>query len=663
MTRARPRGQLHPGVDPDVIMMICTAGHVDHGKTELVKLLTGCNTDRLKEEQERGMTIELGFAPCFLGGNLCVGIVDVPGHEKLVRNMVAGVSGIDLAVLVVAADDGIMPQTVEHVQILQLLGVRRGLVALTKTDLVSPEQVERRVAEIRDFLRGTFMESAGICPVSSRTLSGYDEFYEAVVRETTGAAKEQGMGLFRMPIERSFVRKGFGTVATGLPLAGTIRVGDEVELVPGGKRARVRGIQRFLRNATEGGRGQCLALNVPELGLEDARRGRVFAVPGSLRSAAIFHVRLAAVPGLSAPLKNAEEVHFHAGTAEEHARVYLLEDKVLLPGTSALATIVVDNPVAAVAGDRFIIRRMSPPTTIGGGRILSVSHDEHRPMRKYALELLRGLEDALGGVDISDPSALRLRLAHFLKTGCPKGGRVSELARDFQVPVAVVQEALSILAGEHRLLQLDKDWCIHTEAYAALLKDAETRLRATAKEKASLSADLSVLRGAEEWPEPLWKRLVKDLESDRVMVARGSKAVLADAVDGLSESDRALLDRIADLYEKTGFESPRPDEVPGRLNADPAVVRRLLDYLFASGRLVRLSANVALSYNTFRKAEELVVEIIRKDGVLDSADFKYRIGSSRKYALAILDFLDARRVTLRMENNRKLAPDYEKNML
>lgn len=662
MTRAKPRGLLKPDVVADVIMMICTAGHVDHGKTELVKLLTGCNTDRLKEEQERGLTIELGFAPCFLGGNLCAGIVDVPGHEKLVRNMVAGVSGIDLAILVIAADDGIMPQTIEHVQILQLMGVRRGIVALTKTDLITPEQVEQRKREIGQFLRGTFMEDATICPVSSKTLEGYDFFYDTLILETGQTVKMQREGLFRMPIERAFTRKGFGSVVTGIPLAGVIRVGDEIELMPGGLRGRVRGLQRFLRDAMEGGAGQCLALNTPDLSLDDAVRGRVLSLPGYIRPARIVHTRITCVPGLSAPLKNAEAVRFHVGTAEEHGRIYLLEAKQLDSGQSVLATIKLAESVAVSAGDRFIIRRMSPAVTMGGGHILAVCHADRRPTKKRALEQLQELENALGDLNISEPAATPGRLDYLLQFEYPVGGRIPELARALQLPDSTVRDATTTLAGRKRVLLLDKEYCLHAQSRDALVEKVETRLCALAKQQQALSTGISKLRGALDWPEPVWNCVIRDARIRRLMTARGDRIILSEAVAELSKTDRTLMARIIDLYEDTGFQSPRPDEVAERLKADPAVTKRLLDYLYASGQLVRLSAQVALSADVFRKAQEQVVAIIQQRGALDSAEFKHQIGSTRKYALAILDFLDARRVTLRMGNIRKLAPGYEKRL-
>ena len=291
-----PPGRDDPRKRSRVITMVCTAGHVDHGKTSLVKLLTGCETDRLKAEKERGLTIEVGFAPCYLGDELTAGISDVPGHEKFIKNMVAGVSGTDLAVLVVAADDGVMPQTVEHLQIMQILGVRDGLVALTKIDLVDPPRVEEVKEQVRRLARGTFLEGAPILPVSSRTGEGYFEFYKALVEKIRGAEIRRGKGVFRMPVDRVFTSPGTGMVILGIPLDGTIRVGDEVEVVPGGARGRIRDMEQFARKTEEGGCGQCLALVIPDLAKSPPRRGDMICLPGYVEPARTLHGRTRILP-------------------------------------------------------------------------------------------------------------------------------------------------------------------------------------------------------------------------------------------------------------------------------------------------------------------------------------------------------------------------------
>jgi len=645
--------------------MLCTAGHVDHGKTALVRLLTGCNTDRLKVEQERGLTIELGFAPCVLGGDVAAGIVDVPGHEKFVRTMVAGVSGIDMTILVIAADDGIMPQTIEHFQIMELMGVRSGIVALTKTDLVAPERVAQVADEIKTFLRGTFMDGAPVCPVSSETGEGVFDFYETLVAQIRNIAKRRRRGVFRMPIERTFAQKGFGTVVTGIPVDGTIEIRAEVELVPGGVTARVRGIQRFLRDTSEGRHGQCLAINVPEFGKRPPERGQVLCVPGYLKPAVFFHVSLLAVNGPGKPLANAEAIKFHTGTAEENGKVYLLHGKKkLAAGERALALVVSSKPVAAAVHDRFILRRPSPAATVAGGEILSASMALARGKKDAAVRQLEEYETLWRGVDPADEEGIEIELAYRLRAQQPLGTTVKDLAVAAFLPEAVVAECLAraVERGDD-LMVLPGGYYIHKDMYRARLEEVEARLDQAAA-NSNLSLGLTDLRkGLQTWPQALWNALQAELERTGRIAVRGAKLVLHDAVKTLDKADRDLLERLLREYEVTRFNSPRPDELPARLDAPQQKIDRLLKLLCDDGRLIRLAPNVVLSYNAVRDAQNIVLDIIQKAGVLDSADFKYAIESSRKYALALLDYFDTRRITVRNGNLRRLAPDYERGLL
>jgi selenocysteine-specific elongation factor len=650
------------GENPDVVMMICTAGHVDHGKTRLVRLLTGCNTDRLKEEQERGMTIELGFAPCVLGGNLCVGIVDVPGHERFVRNMVAGVSGIDMAVLVVAADDGVMPQTIEHMQIMELLGVRRGIAALTKIDLVAGDLVPQRVEEVRRFLEGTFMSSAPICPVSSETGDGIFEFYDVLVNEIEHLAKAQRPGVFRMPVERSFAQKGFGVVVTGVPVSGAVHVGDLVELVPGHVPGRVRGIQRFLRDAAEGGYGQCLALNVPDFGKRVPDRGQVLCRPGYLQAGRCFHVLVKTVSDLDPPLRNAEQIKFHTGTAEQLGTVYLLKDKTLGKSQAAPATIVVSNPVAAAAHDRFIVRRPSPAATVCGGEILFVTQEAQRPRKKDILGRINEYAALLENVDRSGPEFLEKRLRYYLGVEKAFGATTDTMSKATLHATEDVQKCLDGLAVCGVVLALDGGYYILNERYAGLLAQVKGHIQ-QARDNAVLSLTVADLQKAYDLPAALWRRIKTDLETEGLASVKGDRLLLQGGVESLPETDRRLMEQILDLYQKTGFQSPRPDEVAGTLQSPADRTDRLFEFLCQNGRLVRVNKNVVFTADCLRQAQSLVVQTIREKGLLDSADFKYHIGSTRKYALAILDYLDARKVTVRVGNDRKLAANYEKNLL
>ncbi len=659
--KKRPPGLLRPTEDPDVVMMIGTAGHVDHGKTRLVKLLTGCTTDRLKVEQERGLTIELGFAPCVLGGGLCVGIVDVPGHEKFIKNMVAGVSGIALTVLVIAADDGVMPQTIEHLEIMSLMGVEHGIVALTKTDLVDPGRVEEASASIAAFLKGTFMEGAGIFPLSSETGDGVFTFYDALVAEINSLSSARREGVFRMPIERTFTQKGFGTVVTGIPVAGSIAVGDQVELVPGGKTGRIRGIQRFLRDAKEGGYGQCLALNIAESGKEPAQRGQVVCAPGHLGPATCFHVSLQSVSRIDPPLRHNEQVKFHTGTSETPAKLFLLEDRVLPGGKHCHGSVVTEHPVAAAVGDRFILRRPSPAATVGGGVIVAITKGTLRPRKKELVHLFELRDEVLAAMDPGGETAKAVNL--WLRLDEPHGAEAGQIARGALLTRDEADTALRELKTDGLIRELGTGHYIHSACYAEAVAEAEGRVRRAREEERALSLTLTELQKGLDWPQSLWHAVLADLEAKKSVRVRGAKVLLGGASAKLGAKDQLLMESILRIYEDGAFQSPRPDELPDLLKAPPAKSDMLVGYLCDEGQLVRLNKNVILGYANLKEAQDIVIRVIKAEGELDSADFKRHIRSSRKYALAILDYFDARRITVRADNRRKLAANHEDRLL
>ena len=659
----RPPGLLRPRVDPDVILMIATAGHVDHGKTQLVKLLTGCSTDRLKEERERGLTIELGFAPCLLRGTICAGIVDVPGHEKFVKTMVAGVSGIDMAILVIAADDGIMPQTVEHFQIMHLLGVRNGMIALTKTDLVPAERVERVSAEIRSYFKGTFLDGAPLCPVSSETLEGFSEFHAALVDMAERLARRQTHGVFRMPVLNVFRQEGFGLVITGIPVDGRVAVGDEVEVVPGNRRGKIRGIQRFLRNAEGGGIGQCLALNIGELSKQPPKRGHVVCRAGYLTPVQTLHLAVTVVHGTARPLRNAEPFRFHAGTSDIPGKLYVLEGDELGAGQKGLATFILAEPLAAAVGDKFILRRSSPAVTVAGGEVLACAVPIKRPRKRQVLRQLTAYLEALGGADPDTEAGRRRRIAFFLASDRETGASAADISRATLLIEPSVAEALADLLDREEVVALAADHYVHAGAFAKLYAEAAARIEAAVGEGKGLTLSVNDFRRGLDWPGIVWSSVEKKLAADGLMTRRGDSLVLETAFETLTGADRELAGSILALYAETGFRSPRPAEVPERLAAPAADVERLLEYLCTKEKLLRLTKNVVVGHDWVKKAQDMVVALIREKGVLNSADFKYHIDSSRKYALAILDFFDARRVTRRIGNDRQLAPDFERNLL
>ncbi len=365
-------------------IMLGTAGHVDHGKTALVKLLTGCDTDRLAEEKRRGLTIELGFAPCRMADDRIVGIVDVPGHVSFIRHMVAGAHGVDVLILVVAADDGVMPQTREHLDVLTFMGARHGVIALTKIDMVDEPMRELAIQDVQQFVQGTFLADAPICPLSNITGEGFDGFFEALGQQVQACQPRVTHGPYRQWIERSFTAHGFGVVASGVPCAGRVQVGDSLRVLPGDRRGRVRYLQVYGENSDAAQAGECVAVNLADLDLDDTPRGVLLTDSPTLGLVQRCAVRLRLLGRLRRPIKEGAEVHLHVGTAHCQATLVPLEDSPLAPGVETLAQLRLDRPLPLAPGDRFVVRSHVEEgglTTIGGGRVLDTTGRRFRRQR------------------------------------------------------------------------------------------------------------------------------------------------------------------------------------------------------------------------------------------------------------------------------------------
>lgn len=651
-----------PEDNPEVLMMICTAGHVDHGKTALVRLLTGCETDRLKVEKERGLTIELGFALCNVGDNQSVGIVDTPGHEKFIKNMVSGVSGIGMCILVIAADDGIMPQTVEHLQILELMGVRKGMIALTKIDLVSDDRVESLKTEIPEFLKGTFLEAVPICPVSSETLDGFSEFYQTLSDTIKNAAIEQRSGIFRMPVERVFTQQGFGVVLSGIPTYGSVKSGDTIEVQPGGMKGRIRAMQRFGKDVDEGHYGQCLALNIPEFSKNEPERGSVAGPPGYLKPAQIFYLLIKTVNTLNKPLSNAEQVKFHTGTIEKTGKIYLLGNDQIDPGDEGCGIVVFDSPVMAAEGDRFILRRPSPADTVAGGEIWEVSHEKKRPPRSVVLNAMKEKYNFFEGQSLGNPENDIRRIEYCLLNSKTEGSSISKLSHTLLLTPERIKSLTQDLIQDNRIQSLGSDYYIHSHHFESFYKKAVSHIENLEK-NGILSESRPEFRKSVSDEIRIVEAIESKLQSEEKIKVQGDKIIFRGSEDQMEDSEKQLLDKIVTVYEDTGYNSPRPDEIPEMLRIPSTKCAKLIEHLVNTERLIRLDRKVILSHDHFVKAQNKVISEIEKNKKLDSADFKNVIGSSRKYALAILDYLDARGVTIRAGNMRVLAPDYEKRMI
>jgi selenocysteine-specific elongation factor len=648
----RSLGFVRHGENPDVRLMIGTAGHVDHGKTCLVRLLTGCETDRLKAEKERGLSIELGFAPCSLGRNIAAGIVDVPGHEHFIKNMVAGAAGIDMAILVIAADDGVMPQTIEHLQIMQFLGVEHGMIALTKIDLVPKERVEDVKHEIEVLVDGTFLEGVPVCPVSSVTGEGFDFFYNTLVKVAGRAERSQGEGIFRMPVERTFSPPGHGTVATGIPTAGTISLGDEIEVRPGGAKGRVRGMQRFLRDAERGGAGQCLALNLAGIGHEAVERGHVITRPGYVKACRYLQVALTASHDLAAPLRSGEEIRLHTGTLDVQGTLILCSPEWLARRERGFGAVQVAAPIAAAPTDRFVIRRNSPSVTVAGGVVLRTAVRKPRGTRAALAEELKQRWDSFG--------TLESRFEYQFRHAGPAGGlfaneTVESLVSDDEgrrMAEALVKEGLLIpCGGTGRYLH-------RTGLERATQLVRKTVEKHVADNPASFGPSLADLSSALRLPADSVRTAVDHLVEDEQMVVREDRVGPPERIERLGGRRGELAERIERIYRDGRFSTPRPDELPEMLGTKDPDIEQILDYLCQNGTLTRLGKKVVFHREWMDEAERLVVAAIEERGTLDSADFKTMIGSSRKYALAILDHFDTIHITQRSGNFRKLHPAY-----
>ena len=428
-------------------IILGTAGHIDHGKTALVRALTGIDTDRLKEEKERGITIELGFAHLELPGGQHLGVVDVPGHEKFVKNMVAGATGIDIVALVIAADEGVMPQTREHMEICTLLGVRHGLVALTKVDLVDEEMLELAQEDIREFARGSFLEDAPILPVSAVSGQGLPEFIAALDRLSRQVPDRPASSLFRLPVDRVFSMKGFGTVITGTLVSGRVQVGDPIMIYPTGITSKVRGIQVHNLSVNAAEAGQRTAVNFQGLDKEAIRRGDVLASPLALKPSYMVDVHFRYLASTTKPMKNRTRVRFHTGTSEILGNLILLEQDELAPGRETVAQLRLDAPVAVVKGDHFVVRSYSPVRTTGGGQVLNPIPPKHK---RFKPEIIAGLKSILQ----SSPEQL---IDFHIEAAGPAGVSFSNLRLMTSLTDKQLDAALQALMSSRTAVQVDKE--------------------------------------------------------------------------------------------------------------------------------------------------------------------------------------------------------------
>lgn len=623
------------------MFVIGTAGHVDHGKSTLVEALTGINPDRLVEEQEREMTIDLGFAWLVLPSGREVSVVDVPGHERFVKNMLAGVGGIDAALLIVAADEGLMPQTQEHLDILTLLEVPRGVVAITKTDLApDPEWLELVVEEVRERLRGTPLAGAPIVPVSARTRQGLKELAAAIDGVLATAAPRPDQGRPRLPVDRVFTMAGFGTVVTGTLQDGRLLLGQEVELLPGGLRGRIRGLQTHKKKVEEALPGRRTAVNLVGVAPDDIARGDVLTTPGWLEPTQRLAVNLHLLDGAAHPLGQDDELDLFMGSAERRARVTLLDAEELAPGALGWVLLRLEQPIAVVRGDRFIVRRPSPGRTVGGGTVV----DPHPGrLRRFRPEVVDSLETLARG----RPEDLLLQAFR----GEPRTAR--QAGEESGLPPPQAEEALRALWQTGELVAL--------QAGAAQLQPQTLLLPRLQVEE--LRGRLHALLDDYHARSPLRAGMPKEeLKSQLRLEARAFNDFLAWAEAGGS------LDVLGALVRRPGYRPRYTPEQQAQVDNLVRILRRqpyappprqdwgiddpVLSALEEEGRVVRLNPEAAFLPEVYEAMVARVLEEIDRHGPITVAQVRDMFQTSRKYALALLEELDRRKVTRRVGDER-----------
>ena len=639
--------------------MLGTAGHVDHGKTALVKLLTGCETDTLAEEKQRGLTIDLGFAPCRLADDRVVGIVDVPGHVDFIRNMVAGAHGVDVVIFVVAADDGIMPQTHEHLHILTLMGLRHGLVALTKIDLVEPARRAAVIEDLRRLLGSTFLANAPICPLSNITGEGFDNFFDSLNDITAACEDRSGSGLFRVWVEDVFTLRGPGTVITGIPASGRVRVGDTLTLLPSGLSGRVRHMQVYGEDASEGRAGECLALNVPEIDHLAARRGMVLC-SSEIASVTMVEAELRLLDSVRGKVEDFIEAHLHIGTASVLARVAMLETTGMTAGQSQMVQLRLAEPLPLAPGERFVLRAnlgaqgQTGLITIGGGRVLGLSNARLRRKKPWTLSALAARRDALD--DRRRWCELMLR-----ESAAPLTPR--ELRERAFLPAAEMDAVLDVLRSEGRAVSLPGGAIMHAagvEAAGARMLAAIESFHAANPQRVGLE-QAELFKAAGALPEVCDRAAARLLDQKRIE-RTGAVFARAGWSAQLSDPDRQLGERVSAAFRAAGYAGPAAAELAASLNQPLARIEKTLKLLTERAELVRLDEKLLLHRDALEAARQLVVRLFERHPQFSTMEFRDAVGVSRKYAVPLLDYLDKTRFTVRCGHDRTPGVEARKRM-
>lgn len=622
-------------------VIVGTSGHVDHGKTCLIKALSGFDTDRLKEEKKRGITIELGFANLPNEEGLHIGIIDVPGHEKFVKNMLAGIGGIDLVLLVIGLDEGIMPQTVEHFEILKMLHVRQGIIVFTKSDLVDDDWAEMVEEDVSEMVAGSFLENADRIRVSSFTGHNIPELKKMILDKVRAVGVRRSESeLFRLPIDRVFTMEGFGTVITGTLLEGSCRVGEEVMVYPEEKLIKIRGIQSHGEKAEEALAGQRTAVNLANVKKEDLVRGEVLASPGSLTNSQFLDVKVSLFKTTDRQLRNGDRVHFNYGSAQTIAKAVLLDKDVIGPGEGGYVQLRFDAPVAVKRNDRFIIRFYSPVETFGGGIILDADPPKHKRNQD-------GLSDALAIRELGcDEEVLEL----VLKEESIRFPSIHHLAAKMNWTDKETETAMETLKKQKKALSLNDGNFFH-KAFWERVADYTKELLEGFHKSNPIASGME----KEEFKSRILEHfylndskkgvvLLNELLKRSVITATGSTIAAAGFSATYSDAHSGMRDTLIKTYVAAGMEAPATDDVMAQFK-DKKQAKQVLNDLFKDGTLIKLNPGAYMYKDHYEKAMALMREHFASHPTMSLAEYRDLLGTSRKYVLLILDHLDAQKIT------------------
>lgn len=630
-------------------IILGTAGHIDHGKTSLIKAVTGTNTDRLKEEQLRGITIELGFASLDLPSGRHLGIVDVPGHEKFVKNMVAGATGIDMVAMVIAADEGVMPQTREHMEICSLLGVEHGLVALTKIDMIDAEWLELVEEDIRDFVTGTFLEDKAIVPVSSASGEGIDAFVAALDDLSGRIPDRPSSNLFRLPVDRVFTMKGFGTVITGSLMSGKVKIGDNVMIYPSGIPSRVRGIQVHGESVEAAHSGMRTAINFQGLEKASIERGQVLSTANALLPSYMVDVSLHYLESNKKKIKNRSRVRFHTGTSEIMGNLILLDQDNLRPGEDTVAQIRLDEPVAVVRDDRFVLRSYSPVRTMGGGQVLNPVPEKHKRFRQEVIEGLKGLVT-------HDPEDI---IAYHVMVAGVRGVSFSALMIMTNLSEKLLEKYLQGMLSRKDVIQIDKEQrlFVHKTGFGDFQKNMIAHLQAY-HDKNPLKEGMPREELKSKLPATAGTRVftmaLNQMTADKTVVQEGDSVKLTTHKVSLGEDQAGMKKKISGIYLENGLQPPYFKEVVNTLDFDPSHAKDVLMLLVAEGVLIKAKEDLYFHAEPMLGLKKKLIDYLQTHGEITTPRFKEMTRASRKYVIPLLEYFDANHVTLRVGDSRKL---------